>query len=325
MTPSIWRLIRWFTHNLLRSRHHLPSIGRRLHRLRLEPLEDRRMLAVNISDSFNRVDPTHTAAADNALGGSGSHFYINIFPTGGGATIASNQLRNAGVDFGGVQFAASTSSSGENIGYNLNMEADLTAPKDASGNASWSALYFRSRAAAPNDGINGGTSAGYWVKLHSTGQVSVRPLNSVPSGVFGAYTARPTSFDSTIAHNMEVAFTGTTLQVALDGQLQTFFSVHQGNVLTTSLSIPDTINGVSNNTGGVAFGAEANRGVGLGGQTADNLIVSTFSSLSGLPVSNNFTSTLDYGDAPDTGDGRTTGNYNTTGVDNGPSHVIVAG
>ena len=36
------------------------------------------------------------------------------------------------------------------------------------------------------------------------------------------------------------------------------------------------------------------------------------------------TTSLDYGDAPDTGAGTGVGNYNTVATDSGPSHVIVA-
>jgi hypothetical protein len=37
--------------------------------------------------------------------------------------------------------------------------------------------YFRSRAAAPGDGIVGGASRGYWVQLHSNGMVRIKRLN----------------------------------------------------------------------------------------------------------------------------------------------------
>ena len=109
--------------------------------------------AVLFSDSFNRVDPSMIAPGDNALGGGGAHFYIDIFP-GGGARIDSNTLTKgdggATLDFGGVQFASSPGSSGMNIGQNLNIKADLLVPKTSTGQATQAGLYFRSRAAAPD-------------------------------------------------------------------------------------------------------------------------------------------------------------------------------
>ena len=120
---------------------------------------------------------------------------------------------------------------------------------------------------------------------------------------------------------MQAAFQGSTLQVALDGKLQTFDSALDGGS-TTSVSIPAT-SGSNQGTAGIGFQAGANRGK-AGGQRADDLVVSAFSSLS-LPVENNFTSALDYGDAPNPGGVPASGNYNAVTTFNGPSHIIVSG
>ena len=206
------------------------------------------------------------------------------------------------------------------MGQDLNIGADLLVPADAAGHATQAGPYFRNRAAFPNDGIVGGSSSGYWILLHSTGNITVHPVNSTSPG-FSAYTARPTSFNSGAFHSLEAAFQGTTLQVALDGKLQTFDSALDGGS-TTSVTIPAT-SGSNQGTAGIGFQAGANRGE-AGGQRVDDLVVSTFASLS-LPVENNFTSALDYGDAPNPGGAAASGNYHTKTTFNGPSHVIVPG
>ena len=240
------------------------------------------------SDSFNRADADRCALgqADLALGGSGVHYYLPIYPANGtdptnpvGANIVSNGLQNNGLDYGGVQFTASpgacsnTGIRGENIGQDMNIRADLLVPTDASNHVTQAGPYFRSRAAARGDGIIGGSSAGYWVQLDSTGQVTVKRLN--PQSVV-AFTKASTSFDNTVFHTLETALQGTTLQVALDGQLLSF---NQGGSPVTSVTIAAT-SGSNDGAAGISFGAEPNRGL-IGGQRADNLVVSAYHALSG--------------------------------------------
>ncbi len=254
---------------------------------------------VLFSDRFYRADADRCALgqADLALGGSGKHFYLPLFPTGGtdasrpiGASIVSGALQNNGLDYGGIQFAASDGACanrgvrGQNLGQDLNIEMDLQVLSDAAGDISQAGPYLRSRLAPAGDGIIGGAdvdpSGGYWVQLHSTGEVKVKRLNS---GATVAFTGRPVLFNANIFHALEIAAQGDNLQVALDGRLQTF---NQDGKLSTTVTIPNT--GLGNQgAAGLAFGAEDNRGK-IGGQRADNLIVSPFSSLSGLPVQNNF-------------------------------------
>ena len=59
--------------------------------LGFEPLEDRRLLAALVSDSFNRSDPGHCLAADNSLGGTQTRYYIDIFPSGGATLMVLSQ------------------------------------------------------------------------------------------------------------------------------------------------------------------------------------------------------------------------------------------
>jgi parallel beta-helix repeat protein len=256
-------------------------------------------VSVLLSDSFSRADADRCSLgkADLALGGAGNHFYLPIFPTGGtdpsrpiGANIVSGALQNNGVDFGGVEFVASDGACGnsgirgENIGQDINIKIDVFVPTDAAANISQAGPYLRSRSAPAGDGIIGGAdfdpSGGYWVQLHSSGEVKVKRLYP-PATV--AITGRPASFNAGAIHTLEIAARGDTLHVALDGSLQTF---SQDGTLVTTVSIPNTGTG-NQGAAGIAFGAEDNRGK-IGGQRVDNLIVSSFRSLDGLPVQNNF-------------------------------------
>jgi hypothetical protein len=240
--------------------------------------------SVLFSDTFNRADADRCSLGqmDLGLGGSGARYYLPTFPNGTpatpfGANIVAGALQNNSQDFGGVQFAASagacstTGIRGQNIGQDLNIRSDLLVPTDASGRITQAGLYLRNRAAARGDGILGGDSAGYWIQLHSTGEVKVKNVNAQ---TVVAASARPASFNTAIFHQLEVAAQGSSLQVALDGVLVTFT---QNGASTTTVSIPAT-SGSNNGTAGIAFGAEGNRGL-IGGQRADNLIVTAFRAL----------------------------------------------
>jgi hypothetical protein len=241
------------------------------------------------SDSFNRADADRCALglADLALGGSGVYSYLPIWPYGGtdpthpiGANIVSNALQNNGLNFGGVQFTtspgpcSSTALRGENLGQDLNIRLDLLVPTDRANRVTQAGPYFRSRAATRGDGLIGGTSAGYWIQLHSTGQVKVKMLN--PHAIT-AFTEVPASFDATAFHTLEIAVQGNTLQVALDEHLLTF---SQGDNLVTTVAITVT-SGYDEGAAGISFGAESNEGL-IGGQRADNLLVSAYHPLSGF-------------------------------------------
>ncbi|MBI1786794.1 MAG: choice-of-anchor D domain-containing protein [Acidobacteria bacterium] len=245
---------------------------------------------VQLSDSFNRANADRCALGvmDLALGGSGVRYYLPIFSMGGnpatpaGANIVSGTLENNGLDFGGVQVTstagacANTSIHGVSLGQDLNLRADLRVPTDASARISQAGPYLRSRAAARGDGILGGASAGYWVQLHSTGEVKVKNLSS---GLVIAASGKPAAFDATVFHSVEVAAQGATLQVSLDGELLTFM---QGSAQVTTLAAPATA-GSNDGAGGIAFAAENNRGL-IGGQRARNFVVTAYRPLTGLPV-----------------------------------------
>jgi TIR domain len=243
------------------------------------------------SDSFRRADAGQwdIGQGDMAFGGRARFFYLPIF--GGtrpvGAVIRANALENGGLDFGGIQFAASLAERGANLGQDMNMRVDLFVPTDAARNITQAGPYFRSRAAAAGDGIFGGTSSGYWVALYSTGEVKVEVLNGRPGDPIVAASGTPSDFDPRRMHTIEVAVSGGNLEVALDGYLLGF---DQNGQTVTTVDIPPFWNGppvigVNDGTAGLCFGAKTNRGK-IGGQRATNLVVTTFRSLSGLPVKN---------------------------------------
>lgn len=250
---------------------------------------------VAISDTFRRADagPWLLGAADLALGGRARVFYLPLVGGGWqhvvGARIHGNALENIGQDYGGVQFTRALAERGVNVGQDLNIRVDLCVPTDAAGHLSQAGPYFRSRAAAAGDGILGGASAGYWVALHSTGEVKVKLLNGRTSNPVVATSGVPGRFDATRFHALEIAAQGDLLEVALDGR-RLMFSQH--NRLTTRVAIPPLWLGlppVGSNDGaaGIWFGAEDNRGR-IGGQRAARLVVAAFGTLAGLPVTSNF-------------------------------------
>ncbi|MBV8820995.1 MAG: choice-of-anchor D domain-containing protein [Acidobacteriaceae bacterium] len=236
---------------------------------------------VILSDSFNRANAgaCSLGQADLALGGSGTHYYLPIYSgTSGpvGASIVSGTLQNTGLDFGGVQLTASAAACsnlsirGETLPQDLDISVDLLVPMTGS-NVTQAGPYFRSRAAAAGDGIIGGSSAGYWVQLISTGEVRIVGLN--PFATI-ASTGVPASFDSTVKHALKTAVQGSTLQVSLDGKLLSF---EQGTSSVTGLTLPAT-NGSNNGTVGISFGSSDNRGL-AGGQRASNLVISAYAAL----------------------------------------------
>ena len=134
--------------------------------------------------------------------------------------------------------------------------------------------FFRSRAARPGDGIIGGTSAGYWVRLDSTGQVRVQRLH--PNAMV-AFSEPLEKFDPAVFHKLEAAIHGETLEVALDGHVVSF---EASGVRTALLPIPPawetaTPKGTNNGSVGIAFSCTRNRGK-AGGQEARNIQVKQY-------------------------------------------------
>jgi hypothetical protein len=242
------------------------------------------------SDSFNRADASEYSLGptDLSAGGTTTYYYIPVFAAG--ASISGGVLRNNGLDYGGVQLTTSSSTGGtrgSSVGQDLDMSVDLLVPTDGSGNVSDAGLYFRNRAAFDNDGLLGGASfdpsGGYWVRLLSTGKIEVVDMRN---GSVVASTSAPASFDTTVFHHLAIAFKGSSLQVTLDGVLQSF---HQGGNTVTNVSIPPTAlpgdtafagDAYAGDAGtvGIAFGSPNNRGQ-IGGQEAENLVITGYSAL----------------------------------------------
>jgi hypothetical protein len=131
----------------------------------------------------------------------------------------------------------------------------VMAPVGGPGRNTVAGPYFRSRKAMAGDGIIGGTSAGYWVQLHSTGMVKVKLLN--PQSVVAFSTPAP-DFDSTVFHHLDVEARGEMLRVWLDGSAVTF---DYGGKRVEQVPIPPawkrpTVHGENEGTAGVNFGAE---------------------------------------------------------------------
>jgi DNA-binding winged helix-turn-helix (wHTH) protein len=213
---------------------------------------------------------------DIAFGGA-SYYFLPLYGNGRAVHFIRNEegrveeVRNAGRDFAGIQFArrqdecSMESLRGADSGQNLRIVADLLVPTDAAGHETEAGPYFRSRRAAPGDGLLGGTSAGYWVMLHSTGQVTIRRLN--PQAVV-AFTSVP-KFDAAIFHRVEMTAVGEQLRVKVDGRLLEF---DQGGHRTTTVAIPPVWDGppaAGHNGGGagINFSAMTNRSA-IGGQRA---------------------------------------------------------
>ena len=247
---------------------------------------------VLFSDSFDRPSATedNLGQADNSLGGTGTYYYVPIF---NGAVIESNTLESNSTGTGGVEFTTSSDTSatrGTSVGQDLDITVSLLVPAGSGGSSSYAGIFFRSRAAFTNDGIVGGEpfdpSGGYWVRLASTGVIQVVDLRN---NMVTAYTARPASFNATGFHTLEVAFQGNGLQVALDGVLQNF-NEGGNTVAIPSTGLPgDTtltgdVSAGNDGTAGIAFGDPPEGGGASGGEVKD-LIVTSYSSIASLPVS----------------------------------------
>ena len=182
-----------------------------------------------------------------------------------------------GLDYGGIQLAARKAGCstaklrGADVGQDLKISVELLVPRAADGSVVQAGPYFRSRAAVPGDGIIGGSSAGYWVQLHSDGAVTVKCLNPSHTVAF----SRPVAgFDDSRFHQLDVTAVGELLEAKLDGAPLIF---DQAGKMTQLVSIPPdwerpTRIGRSHGTVGIAFSAEPLRRKS-GGQQAKGLSV----------------------------------------------------
>jgi hypothetical protein len=194
------------------------------------------------------------------------YYFLPIFS--GGVVIGEDGwVANGSKDLGGVQIGERGGDCGVDrlrgvdLGQDVRLSMELELPRDAEGRITEGGPYLRSRRAYPSDGIAGGVSGGYWVKLGSDGQVRVWQLR--PYHVFA--TASVAGFDARRAHRLDVEAQGGVLRVRVDGAVMRF--EQDGRVGET---VAIEANGAGMGTVGVAFSADRNRGA-LGGQRFRNL------------------------------------------------------
>jgi DNA-binding winged helix-turn-helix (wHTH) protein len=179
-------------------------------------------------------------------------------------------------DYGGVQLVRSDkacgmeSLRGADVGQDLRISADLLVPADAARRMTQAGPYFRSRSAAPGDGIIGGRSAGYWVQLCGNGMVRVARLNP---GAIVAFSPVPAGFDPGVFHHLEIVAQGTAVETWVDGKPVTF---NQEGKSVERVAILSAWDGIGDNQGaaGIAFGAQQARNE-IGGQQVRNFRLET--------------------------------------------------
>ncbi|MBI4904974.1 MAG: winged helix-turn-helix domain-containing protein [Acidobacteria bacterium] len=187
--------------------------------------------------------------------------------------LRENTLIHRGLDYGGIQLVKAGKGCGvldlrgADAGQDLRISVDLLVPSPK-GQILQAGPYFRSRGAAPGDGILGGTSAGYWVQLHSDGKVTVKCLNPVHTV---AFSEAITGFDSNVFHRLEATVRGDRLEATLDGNAVKF---RQDGAHATAVRVlphweTPKKTGRNHGTTGIAFSAEPLRPK-AGGQQARN-------------------------------------------------------
>lgn len=233
----------------------------------------------SFSDTFGRADAGafDLGVTDGQLGGRSRFGYLPLFPGGPtmpaiGAQIRGRLLTNNGKDLGGVQFCPVgenlRQTRGANIGQDLCIQVDLGVP--VGGGHTMAGPYFRSRRAAAGDGVIGGASSGFWVRLWSSGHIDVLNLNSASGPNPFAISQRISGFRSDQLHRMMVLVRGRQLWVRLDGVVRPFTQHDQGGVLTETVTLPAS-GGFNEGAAGLAFGSEPR--YSAGGQAAANLMV----------------------------------------------------
>src|SRR5262249_27986258 len=141
----------------------------------------------------------------------GQPYYFIPIDDDGADVFGKGEIQNPARDFGGVQFSRSAGGTcaletlrGTDVGQDVHISVDLFVPTDAAGHTTEAGPYFRSRRAAPGDGIIGGTSAGYWVVLYSSGSVVLHRLN--PHALVAFATIPP--FDPAVFPHPQMAAGG---------------------------------------------------------------------------------------------------------------------
>ncbi|MBL8176086.1 MAG: winged helix-turn-helix domain-containing protein, partial [Bryobacterales bacterium] len=224
------------------------------------------------------------ALEDLQVPGQGSFYYMPLASPGPHEPVhldlqpqPASLIRHTGLDYAGVQLGrragqcAMAEMRPADLGQDVYISVDLLTPVDNHGRQTQAGPFLRSRRAAPGDGIQGGSSAGFWVRLHSSGIVTVRRLNPMSTI---AFTAPAPGFDPSKFHKLEIAAKGATLQAALDGRLLSFEQA--GKTVRHVVIEPawESASPPGENRGsvGIYFSAEEHRGL-AGGQQARNWIV----------------------------------------------------
>lgn len=230
------------------------------------------------SDSFERPDAGTCAIgqADNALGGSGSHRYSFV---AGGVRLTNGLLENAARDFGGVAFSTEQTvcpGTATGIGQEINIRATVRVPSPG-GRHTQAGPFFHAPLLTSGARLNGGGQGGHWVQVDSTGIVYAIRLDS---GQLVATSPAVAGFDPSQPHVIEVAVRGATAEVAVDGKLR-LFDQGAGTGRQSISLVP--MGSLNQGAAGVAFSSYEG-GASPGGQTMDDVVVTEFESLAGLPV-----------------------------------------
>jgi DNA-binding winged helix-turn-helix (wHTH) protein len=198
---------------------------------------------------------------------------VEFLPTPDGESSA--RFRSPEGEYGGVTLVEAppgcpvANLRAADVGQDLAIDVELRLRTGPEGEITEGGPFFRSRAAAPGDGIVGGTSAGYWVLLLSTGQVRVRRLH--PAAVV-AFSERSARFDPGEFHKLTATVRGESIEVVLDGE-RVLFDV--GGVKTHRVPAPPAWEkasppGTNRGSAGVAFASEPFRNR-IGGHEARNI------------------------------------------------------
>jgi hypothetical protein len=207
-------------------------------------------------------------SADLTAADGKGYYYLPVF-SGGAAIGADGAIGNGSKDLGGIQLGERGGECGvaqlrgADLGQDLRLSMEIELARDGEGRTTEAGPYLRSRRAYPSDGIAGGTSSGYWVKLGSDGQVRVwqlRPYHAIAAAALAG-------FDPDRPHRLEAEARGGSLRVRVDGASVRF---EQDGRVSDTVAIEAT--GAGMGTAGVAFSADRNRGR-LGGQRVRNLTI----------------------------------------------------
>ncbi len=199
--------------------------------------------------------------------------------------ISSGSVRHTRNDFAGIQFAAADGDCaisrvrGANVGQDITISAEVLVPK-AEDSLTIAGPYFRSRSAAPADGLIGGASAGYWLQLDSEGALTVLRLN--PHEVI-ARSPRVETFDSLAFHRIEAAVRGAEAEVAVDGRRIVFDQAGKRTPLVALSPLWEGPPAIGSNDGSAGIAFTATPRFRTGGQESRNIVVSAWRPLTESP------------------------------------------